>query len=268
MVQDGNQRAAKDKHNEADQALVQLRETPRAGCEAGEERCDVCRGDEVEEEEGEEEEGEEEGIEETEAAEADKSEGEEMRRAFEQQQRERQAPQQTLTQHRQQEFGDVEWLRRQLAQWANRCGVCEGAGEGSSAHNVRQCWRVESRQVKETIKAIEEEIKFDKWTGCWWCGVPQEICHRWESNGRRGYQRAKAGNCQYRGVLMGALIGIALGYREIGSQWHGRLQAVGVDDAGLGRSVVEYLGKKRVLETVESNQLVGEFCWITRLLAE
>jgi hypothetical protein len=64
------------------------------------------------------------------------------------------------------------------------------------------------------------------------------------------------------------LIGIALGYTEIGSQWYRRLEAIGVDNAGPGRSVVEYLGKKRRLETVESSQLVSEFCWITRLLAE
>jgi hypothetical protein len=82
------------------------------------------------------------------------------------------------------------------------------------------------------------------------------------------YQRSKEGGCQYKGVLIGALIGIALGYREIGGQWYGRLEAIGVDGAGLGRSVVEYLGKKRVLETVESNQLVEEFCWVTPLLAE
>jgi hypothetical protein len=98
--------------------------------------------------------------------------------------------------------------------------------------------------------------------------VPQEICHQWESNGSGRYQRSKDGKCQYKGVLMGGLIGIALGYREIGSQWRTQLGAMGVDEAGPGRSVVEYLGKKRVLETVESNNLAGEFCWITRLLAE
>jgi hypothetical protein len=59
---------------------------------------------------------------------------------------------------------------------------------------------------------------------------------------------------------MGALIGIALGYREIGRQWYGRLEALGVNGAGPGQSVVEYLGKKRALETMESNQLVEEFC--------
>jgi hypothetical protein len=61
-------------------------------------------------------------------------------------------------------------------------------------------------------------------------------------------------------VLIGSLIGIALGYNKIGSQWYTRLEAMGVDSAGPGRTVVEYLGKKRRLETVESNQLAGEFC--------
>jgi hypothetical protein len=32
--------------------------------------------------------------------------------------------------------------------------------------------------------------------------------------------------------------------------------------------LVEYLGQKRALETVESNNVAGEFCWITRLIAE
>lgn len=171
-------------------------------------------------------------------------------------------------QQRQQEFGDVEWLRRQLAQWANQCAICQAAGEGQSNHDIRQCWRAESTQVKERIKAIEEEIRFEDWSGCFWCGVPQEICHRWESNSSGRYRRSKDGDCQYKGVLIGGLIGIALGYDEIGSQWYRRLEAQGVNGVGPGRSVVEYLGKKRALETVESNNVVGEFCWITRLISE
>jgi hypothetical protein len=87
--------------------------------------------------------------------------------------------------------------------------------------------------------------------------VLQEICHWWESNSSGRYQRSKDGDCQYKGVLIGGLIG-----------WYRRLEAMGVDGAGPGQRVVEYLGKKRRLETVERNQLAGEFCWITRLLAE
>jgi hypothetical protein len=98
--------------------------------------------------------------------------------------------------------------------------------------------------------------------------VPQEICDWWERNSYGRYQRAKDGDCQYRGVLIGGLWGIALGRAEVGARWRARLEALGVDDSAAGSTIVEYLGKKRALETVESNNVAGEFCWITRLIAE
>jgi superfamily II DNA/RNA helicase len=289
MVQDGNQRAAKDKQDEADQALVRSyvgesgaarcrrvvldgyldrRETERAGCEEGEEKCDSCRGEEAEKEDSDEEDIEGgESEQENEQGNEQEIDREETRRTFEQQQRERQGPHQSLIQQRQQEFADVEWLRRQLVYWANRCAICEAAGDSQSNHDVQQCQRLESAQVQEQIKIIDQQIKFEKFSACFLCGVPQEICHQWKSNGRGKYKRNEEGDCQYKGVLTGALLGIAIGYREIGSQWRARLIAMGFDNTRPGRLVVEYLGKKRVLETVESNQLVGEFCWITRMLA-
>ena len=277
IVQDGDQRAAKDSQDKAEQALVRSyvgesgearcrravldgyldrREEERSGCKEGEERCDVCQGEEAEEQDSEQASDSEEMAEEMNR----ESNREEMQRTFEQQQRERQGPRQTLTQQRQHEFADVEWLRRQLAQWANQCAICKAAGEGQSDHDIQRCWRAESTRVKEQIKVIGEKIKFEDWSGCFWCGVPQEICHRWESNSSGWYQRSKDGDCQYKGVLIGSLIGIALANAEIGLQWYRRLEAMGVNGAGLGRTVVEYLGKKRRLETVESNQLAREFC--------
>jgi hypothetical protein len=52
------------------------------------------------------------------------------------------------------------------------------AGEGQSGHDVRRCWRLESRQAKEMIKAVEEKMRFEEYLGCFWCGVPQEVCNR------------------------------------------------------------------------------------------
>jgi hypothetical protein len=288
--QEGSQRASEDKQSEAEQRLVQLyvegdgtaarcrrrvldeyldgREG-REGCEQGEEKCDVCRGPE------EEIEGEEEGEEDRGGARSDdedmgvvETESEERQRVFQRQEQERQGPRQTFIQQRQQEFSDVEWLRRQLAWWANRCGICEAAGDGPSEHNVRRCWRQESRDTREAIKTIEEQIKFESYSGCFWCGVPQEICNRWERNSYGRYQRTKDGDCQYRGVLIGGLIGVALGKAETGGRWQVRLEELGVDNSGRGETLIEFLGKKQALETVESNNLVGEFCWITRLISE
>jgi RecQ family ATP-dependent DNA helicase len=282
--QEGDQRASDDKQSEEEQALVRLyaagdgtttrcrrrvldeyldgREG-REGCDEGEERCDVCRGpDEDTEEDGREDDSDNDKMDVVE------TEGEEAQRAFQQQEQERQGPRQTLIQQRQQEFADAEWLRRQLAWWANRCGICEAAGDGPSEHDVRRCWRQESRSAKEAIKTIEEQIKFESYSGCFWCGVPQEICNRWGRNSYGRYQRAKDGDCQYRGVLTGGLIGVALGWAEVGERWKARLEEFGVDSSDTGQTLVEFLGKKRLLETVESNCLAGEFCWVTRFIAE
>ena len=163
------------------------REKERVACEEGEEKCDVCRGadDEAveasESESGESESGESgesENGSRNEEMDTVEAERDEARRVFEQQQQARRGPRQTLIRQRQQEFADVEWLRRQLSWWTNRCGICEAAGEGQSGHDVRRCWRIESQHAKEVIKEVEEKMQFEAYSGCFWCGVPQEVCNR------------------------------------------------------------------------------------------
>jgi superfamily II DNA helicase RecQ len=295
MVQDGKQRTDGDE-TEAERQLVRVyveggasgaagcrREVldgyldgrkDRTGCreEDNEEMCDVCRGIHGQlEEVVEEETDEESGTENNDRDEMDvvEAEREEMQRVFRQQEQARRGPWQTLTEHRQQEFADVEWVRGQLAWWANRCGICEGAGNPQSRHDIRQCWRVESEPAKKMVQTIDELVRFDMFSGCFPCGgVPQEICNSWEPNEKGKYRRVEGGTCQYTGVLSGGLIGIAFGHMEANTRWKARLAELGVDDAGPGRMLIEYLGKKQQLDNVESNNLVKEFCWITRLLAE
>ena len=265
----------------------------RIGCEEGEEKCDVCRGsreeteeeeskeetDEIDEEQGEgtededqeetededQEEPEKESDEETERVEAKQNE---IQRIFQQQQRERQGPRETFIQYRQQEFAEVEWLRRQLAWWTGRCAICEAIKDKQSGHDTRNCWRAESRAIKEKIHQLEKEIKFERFSGCFWCGVPQEICNRWEQSENGRYQRVKGRECQYAGVLMAAVVGMSYSNEEVGKRWQMRLREVGSERGRGDRVLIEFLGKKRALETVESNNLAGEFCWMTRLIAE
>ena len=248
IVQEGEQRPADNEQTQKEQALVRLyvegtdgisqcrrivldgyldrRKRERIGCEEGEEKCDVCRKseEETEEEESEEETEKEESEEEIEEEESEaemevaEAEREEIRRTFEQQKRERQGPRQTLIQHRQQEFADVEWLRRQLAWWMDRCAICEAAGNGQSGHDIRNCWRPESQVIKEQIQKVQKGIRFEKFSGCYWCGVPQEICNRWEQSESGKYQRVKEKDCQYPGVLIAGVVGVTLSYDEVATQ--------------------------------------------------
>ena len=116
---------------------------------------------------------------------------------------------------------------------------------------------------------MEEKIRFDDFSGCFWCGVPQEICNRWEDNSRGRHQRVQGEDCQYKGVLVGGLVGLVYGSeQEVVTRWCDRLHDRGVEGDAMMEGLIRYLGSKQQLEYVESNRLVEEFCWITRLLAE
>jgi superfamily II DNA helicase RecQ len=139
IVQKGHKAACHNQQTEAEQQLVRVyvegddstarcrrqvldayldRREGREGCKDREKRCDVCRrpDEEMEEiEEGSSKDSSSKDSSDTGAIEVVESKGETAQQVFQQQQQERQGPRQALTQQRQQEFADVEWLRRQLA---------------------------------------------------------------------------------------------------------------------------------------------------------
>jgi hypothetical protein len=165
----------------------------------------------------------------------------------------------------------VEWVRRQLARWVYRCGVCVAADRTDCIHDVRQGWRAGSVEAKMLVKTIDTEVRFEDWSGCFPCGgIPQEICNRWEPNGTGRFQQAEGRDCQYsKGALSGVLIGVIVGC-NLQRRWTERLRGFGVSTAEdeEGISVVEYLGLKQKLDTAECNNMVKEFCWATRLVAD
>jgi hypothetical protein len=59
-----------------------------------------------------------------------------------------------------------------------------------------------------------------------------------------------------------------VGRAKVIERWTARLKAFGIGISGAEQRLVEFLGEKQVLETVESHDLVGEFCSVTRLIGE
>lgn len=296
IAQQGRQWKADDQQTKAEQAYMRLfvagkdcrraildryldsQVQERTGCEEGEEKCDLCRGiedydeEEVEEEEVEVDEscqvGDEPAVMKMQQPREDAGTCQEAHTyLFHQQIRQRQIPRQRWIHTRQHEFGEVEWLQQQLAWWTGRCGLCDGAGEDSS-HDIRECCRPESEAVKEAIRYAEAEICYERYAGCWKCGVPQDLCKTWESDGRGRYQKSAENRCQYRGTLMGSVFGIATGYSHVTTAWMKRLAEHGIYHDLPHQSLVQYLGRKAIKEIVEWSNLVEEFCWLTRLLVE
>ena len=227
MVQEGVQPAAEDGQEEKEHGLVRAlvgegerercrrvvlggyldrREVERVGCEEGEEKCDVCRGGEESSEEedidiaevgGEADTIEAEAMEAEamEAGEVAEREREERQRTFRQQEQMWRGPRQRFVEERQASYASMEWLGSQLAWWTDRCGICEAAGQGDSAHDVRRCWRPAGQQAQEMIEKMEKAIQFAPYSGCYWCGVLQAMCGRWEEDGQGRYRRVAGAAC-------------------------------------------------------------------------
>ena len=182
----------------------------RISCKEGEELCDVCTG-EIHEESDE--------ISVDMVGNEKEMERVEMQHEFQQQERERRRPREQFMDCRQQEHLEIEWLRRQLHKWSNHCGVCEAQGLETNSHGLMECCREESGAAKVLYEKIKRGIKFDKYSGCYWCGVPQDICSRWENNGQGKYRLMGEGSCQYKGVLISAILGIISGHSQVWDQW-------------------------------------------------
>jgi hypothetical protein len=128
--------------------------------------------------------------------------------------------------------------------------------------------RRESEGAEGLYNKIETGMRFGEFSGCFWCGVRQEMCSRWEDNRKGRYRMVEGGSCQYDGVLTSGILGIAGGRKEqVFDRWSRRLEEFGVSIVS-EKDVIKYLGQKRRAKDIESNNLAGKFCWITRLVEE
>lgn len=249
----------------------------REGCGEDEEKCDVCGGKEREEEEeevdkeGEEvdkEEEEEEGwVEEVKGHKIEGSSRAFERREFERQGQERRVGREEAGRGRREEGLRVEDLRRFLMKWWKRCGVCEGSGLRGDSHGIGECGREESRRTREYYREVRARMRYEAFGQCFTCGLPQEICEKWEDNGAGRWKRVESKECQYNGALFEGVFGLLAGYREVGRRWMERMREKGVE-IEKQEVLISYLGRRMEGWEVEWNNLTGEYHWIAKRVEE
>jgi superfamily II DNA helicase RecQ len=154
----------------------------RLQCEADEETCDVCerRATEVQKQQRED------------AAEYRQRE-EQSRRAAEWQAQVNRVSQAQRT--------PISHIALMLARCHQRCPVCLVHQQKELHHSLQQCQHPDAQKVQDFVRQSRRCVKWDKYSCCWECGVPQAICERYEPHGeqarlfqlRRGMKVA----CQY-----------------------------------------------------------------------
>jgi RecQ family ATP-dependent DNA helicase len=129
-----------------------------------------------------------------------------LRAEFEEQEHGRQWQRTQLVTRKQQEAFEVSEFREQLEEWVGRCPVCHFQQAEEQLHRLEDCQHPELGEilgcVNSLVKGVKEGKRFEKFSCCHDCGVPQEICQKWEANGTGGYRRNNAIRCQYPGVVI------------------------------------------------------------------
>lgn len=243
--------------------------TQRSKCEEGEESCDIC-------EEGNWRAAEEEGLLEEEEAAGGASEIQEIRERFERVRRRERIGVWQAGGARMQAAEEAEEFREQLVRWRGRCIVCVISQGRGAHHGMEECpqrggenWQ----RVQANMAVLEEEMfarrRFEEFAGCYWCGLPQSICERWEEivdeDGLR-FRLVGGRSCQYTGLVASIYGGAYCFYKEDTIREMDRIMAEGglvtEDEARWFR----WLGEKVKWGGMETNRLCEGFFRLCRLI--
>ncbi|KAJ0299009.1 hypothetical protein KNSL1_013682 [Colletotrichum chrysophilum] len=237
--------------------------TDRFGCEDGEELCDVCRGWSL---------GDKERDDDEKGSRGNDTAGQ---AAFHRQERQMQVGRWQVSQEMMRESEEVDSFLRRIYQQCGKCLLC--SGEEEDGHEFEQCPRREAdewRQIQERVQLVEREMfskkRFERFSGCFNCGLPQDVCARWEAEAEDGgrFRRLKGAICQFSRTLVGLFSASIARLPE--AQWSGvteeAMEAEGVsfreqEDEGQSR-FYQWLGGRIQWGGLESSRL----CQLTYLL--
>jgi hypothetical protein len=159
---------------------------------------------------------------------------------------------------------EAEFLEGELARWYGRCWICHEQG-WDEWHGLEDCRRRESEKAQQWARQVQQQLRYERYSGCWGCGLPQAICEQWVSNGQGRWVQDPSRECQYpKGTVIGMVAGMLHGQDgEIWAAWMQWLQQHEVDGQQLDE-VIRFLGRRR-RGGMEPNYLVVAFCWLRHL---
>jgi RecQ family ATP-dependent DNA helicase len=250
----------------------------RVECEDGEERCDICvkrqRSKQVVDEQVMDEQvvdeqmvDEEQVVDEQVMDEqvVDERQVQQERVEFRRHDQERGVGGSRFLEQRQNVWIGRERIERELARWKGICVVCM-AERKENTHSISQCEEEKGMMAENERRFAQRTIRFEAYSGCFKCGVPQDICERFEDDGGGGFRMKHGGEqCQFFGVVFGMLYGVKYGYERIWEDWMSRLRGVGVDVEDNGK-LFKYLGSRREEWGYQSSRLIWEFLWVMERL--
>jgi superfamily II DNA helicase RecQ len=142
----------------------------------------------------------------------------------------------------------IERMERQLEAFRGGCVICAARGRKADKHEVGSVCGVDE-DTMESFRVLSEwleGVRFERYSGCESCRVPQAVCHSWEDVDNREqaqFRRRRHGRCQFAGVLQRAVAAIMAVRPDGARDW---LEEKADSDAErIGRIVDEVEMKRR-----------------------
>ncbi|KAK4117986.1 hypothetical protein N657DRAFT_638369, partial [Parathielavia appendiculata] len=146
---------------------------------------------------------------------------------------------------------EVEQFQAVLQEWSVGCTWCRAIGEAEEVcrrHTLDRCQEEDAGEIRRMVGQAERLVRWEPYSCCFDCGIPQAMCRRFEPMGPAGgFRRVEGQTCQYGGVLMRTVISIWGAGGVSGSkrlyEWM-RMQGTGVDEDDIdGR--IRWMGRKQ-----------------------
>lgn len=241
--------------------LDEVMDAPRArlGCELEEETCDVCQRWWVQERHK--DVGGSEGRPTTTTSSSPPVViTDEDRIVLEDQARQRRWTRQQVIERRCREGMEVKEMMEYLDEWNHKCPLCHLRSEASPWHQIKECPREEAKQIMASVDGMVGKIRYERFSCCYYCGVPQAICNRWEQKEEQGWWREKKpGSCQYIGLVVPAIAALLQeGDDEAVDGLYRWMQESGVDIRD-EKSVYKWMGEKIEWGGIEVVRLMQVF---------
>ena len=118
--------------------------------------------------------------------------------------------------------------------------------------------------LDEIIGKVGNGLRFEKFSGCFHCGLPQAICNSWiedTANALGRFKKQRGGTCQYPGILKTSVLAMIWLGDEALIKWGSReceLRGISFDDRAAG--LQKWLGARAKIGMVETNEMVKVFC--------
>jgi hypothetical protein len=164
-----------------------------------------------------------------------------------------------------QEQLEVQRLEEMLQEWKACCAWCHvNECIGEEQHELANCTQEGAEDVQNGAREMLKQIRWDRYSCCFNCGVPQSICASYTERLDARWEQIPGAQCQFAGVLVPSVVAIWVAATTLFTNWvQGEMQKEGAwqeeDELPMCfNKVVAWMASLIQWGGIQSNKM----CWV------